>query len=71
MGDTEKYVWDQGVPQRFKDYIENIISTGLWKQIKGGGSSYTLESTDGSEIVEISLKDKEITYHYSYPNSEE
>jgi hypothetical protein len=71
IGDKEKYVWEQGVPQQFKDYIEKIKSTGIWKQIKGGGSSYTLESTDGSEIVEISLKGKEITYQYSYPNREE
>jgi hypothetical protein len=71
IGDKEKYVWEEGVPQNFKDYIEKIKSTGIWKQIKGGGSSYTLESNDGSEIVEISLKGKEITYHYSYPNREE
>lgn len=71
MGDTEKYVWDQGVPQRVKDYIENIKSTGLWKQIKDGGSSYTFESTDGSEIVIISVNGKEISYEYSYPNREE
>ncbi|WP_214907671.1 hypothetical protein [Bacillus sp. ISL-55] len=71
IGDIEKYVWEQGLPEQFKEYIDQIKSTGIWKQINDGVSSYTFESADGSEVVEISLKGKEITYQYSYPDREE
>lgn len=71
IDDKEKYIWEHGVSQYFKDYIDKIKSTGIWKQVKGGGSSYTFESNDDSEIVEISLEGKEITYHYFYPDREE
>jgi hypothetical protein len=70
-GNTETYMWDKGIPQNANDYIENIRASGLWKQIKGAGSSYTFESTDRSEIVKISLQGKEITYEFSYPNKED
>lgn len=71
IGDKEKYVWEQGLPQQFKEYIDKIKATKMWKQIKDGGSAYTFESTDGTEIVEISLMGKEITYQYLYPKREE
>lgn len=69
---TEKYEWEKGSsPEKFKDYVDKIKSTGEWKQINGGGSSYTFESNDGLEIVTISINGQEILYKYSYPNREE
>lgn len=70
-GNTEKYVWEHGSPDQIKEYIKRITSTGAWKLNKAGSSSYTFEAADRSEIVNISINGKEITYEYSYPNSEE
>lgn len=70
-GNTEKYVWEHGSPEQINDYIQRIKSTGIWKLNKAGSSSYTFEAADRSEVVNISINGKEITYEYSYPNIED
>ncbi|GHH99083.1 hypothetical protein [Neobacillus kokaensis] len=70
--EKEVYHWEGASFKAYQDYLKKITSgTGGWKEQSGNNSSYTFISGNENEIVTITLKDKELTYEFTYPNRDD
>lgn len=66
----EVYHWENASFKAFADYLKEIEQGG-WKKTTTKDQSLTFESSNGNEVVTISLEGKTITYEFFYPNQEE
>lgn len=65
--DKKIYFWEKSSEEAFSDYLNQIIEQlPAWKR-----EDNTFTSSNGDEVVKITLDDKRITYEFSYPNRED
>lgn len=65
--EKEVYYWDKASDETFNAYLHQIEEQlPAWERIAN-----IFTSSNGDEVVKITLDEKELTYEFSYPNREE